>query len=116
VGLVDFSQFLNCSPSSLPSAISCLGSFSPVEQITETDLVSFSVFPNPASTQLNLSISEEHTGSTFALTDLTGRVVLKSEIENHKSEISIASLPSGIYLATLTTPSGQRAVRKVVKE
>jgi hypothetical protein len=78
--------------------------------------IPFSLSPNPASSYLTINISEEHTGSTFALTDLAGRVVLKSEIENSKSEISMATLPSGIYLAVLTTPSGQRAVRKVVRE
>jgi hypothetical protein len=78
--------------------------------------ISLSLTPNPASSYLTISISEEHIGSTLTLTDLTGRVVLQSEIYNPKSEINIASLPGGIYLATLTTPSGQRAMRKVVKE
>jgi hypothetical protein len=84
--------------------------------INSNTITSFSLTPNPASSYLTISISEEHIGSTFTLADLTGRVALKSEITNPKSEISIASLPSGIYLAVLTTPSGQRAVKKVVKE
>lgn len=74
------------------------------------------ISPNPVSSYLTISISEEHTGSMLTLNDLTGRVALQSEITNPQSEISIATLPSGIYLTVLTTPSGQRAVRKVVKE
>ncbi len=94
----------------LSNAINILLSVSPIEELY------FSLSPNPASTQLTISISEEHNGSTLTLSDLTGRVVLKSEITNLKSEINIAEFPNGVYLATLTTPNGQRAVRKVVKK
>ncbi len=89
---------------------------SAINTIIESNTPALSLSPNPASTQLTISISEEHSGSSLTLTDLAGRVALKSEITNPKSEINIAELPGGIYLATLTTPNGQRAVRKVVKE
>jgi hypothetical protein len=98
---------------SLSPSVSC---FDYVSAPTIVSPLAFSLTPNPASSYLTVSISEQHTGSTLTLTDLAGRVVLKSEIENSQSETSIAALPSGIYLAVLTTPSGQQAVRKVVKE
>ncbi len=86
------------------------------EKLLSVNTLTLSLFPNPASTQLTITLSEQHNGSTLTLTDLTGRVVLKSEITNLKSDIHIAELPGGIYLAALTTPGGLRAVSKVVKE
>lgn len=76
----------------------------------------FTLYPNPSNSNVMVGIDEGLVGSILTLTDLTGRVVLQSEIVNPKSEINIALLPSGIYLAVLTTANGQRAVKKLVKE
>ncbi|MCW5908143.1 MAG: T9SS type A sorting domain-containing protein [Chitinophagales bacterium] len=77
---------------------------------------SFSPFPNPTSSQLNISIGEEQIGSTVAITDLTGREVMVAKLTNSNTQLQTDYLQKGLYLAILTTPIGQKAVKKIVKE
>ncbi len=56
------------------------------------------VYPNPASDQLHLHVSKELIGSTYILSDMTGRVLLSAEIHNHVKPVNISQLNAGIYL------------------
>jgi hypothetical protein len=78
-----------------------------------------SVFPNPCRTHATVRIS----GSSFILHpsslsvhDVTGRLVLQSPIANRQSSIALdlRSLPTGIYMLTLSTPTGNLTHKLVV--
>jgi hypothetical protein len=76
----------------------------------------FHLFPNPSNGKVTVSVNETLVGSTVTLSDVTGRMVFKSEISNLKSEIDLAGLGRGIYLVTVSATNGVKAVKKLVKE
>ncbi|MDB5282034.1 MAG: hypothetical protein JWO06_1109 [Bacteroidota bacterium] len=56
------------------------------------------VYPNPASTELNISVSDNVKGSAFEAFDLTGRLVSKTILENPSSSVDISKLSNGTYI------------------
>lgn len=64
------------------------------------------MFPNPATSELNMRLKEAGT-YTVAINDITGRKVLNTVI-NGDSKISTAALQSGIYIVIITNAQGQQ--------
>jgi aminopeptidase N len=84
---------------------------SSVVGIDETDQlngVSVNVFPNPATTTLNVTISNyKLTGaSAIEIYDVSGRLVLTKNNPDYSTVISVSELPAGIYKLCLAN-SGQ---------
>ncbi|MEW4922686.1 T9SS type A sorting domain-containing protein [Algibacter sp. 2305UL17-15] len=73
----------------------------------------FSVFPNPASSVLN--IQGVNTISKVELFNITGKQVLKSsKLINNRLDIS--GLKSGLYLINIEDANNNRVVQKFIKE
>jgi hypothetical protein len=70
-----------------------------------------SLMPNPTHEQLTLKVSDRLIGSSWTLTDMTGRVIERNTIRTTSSAISTNTLSSGIYLIQI----GDKAY-KVIKE
>ncbi len=69
------------------------------------------IYPNPAKTELYVSISQTII-SEMLVSDILGKLVIKTQNQNH---IDVSNLPHGIYLITIT--EGQnRYTQKFVKE
>jgi hypothetical protein len=62
---------------------------------------SISVFPNPARESFNLVVSAELTGTTYAIYEMTGRELLRGQIENETTLIPVRNIASGIYIVTV---------------
>jgi hypothetical protein len=61
------------------------------------------VFPNPASTTINISPNQQLAGNcTLSIINILGEKVFQSEIVNPKSEIHL-DIPNGIYFYELQT-------------
>ena len=69
-----------------------------------------SLYPNPATDLLNVTVKEN---STFELIDITGKTVLSRMVEG-TSSINISKLSSGMYLAKVTSESGLTEISKVL--
>lgn len=71
------------------------------------------VYPNPVSDQLHLSIPEAfmNEGGTFAVYDITGRMVLSDKIN---PSVYVGHLKPGIYLIKLVIQSGQVLVSRFI--
>lgn len=78
----------------------------------ETDLVNFSMFPNPTSDVLHFN-SEESIVS-YKITDITGKLVQSKAIE--VSEIDVSQLSANMYFVTVTTASGKSHTEKFIKK
>lgn len=65
------------------------------EQAITKQNFDFTVYPNPSSTKINLSINGLTKDTQFQIMDLSGRIV--KYISNH-TQIDISDLQSGIYL------------------
>jgi hypothetical protein len=71
----------------------------------ETDAHTLSVFPNPASNEINVNSRNEVAGM-IELTDLTGRVVMQTKPQTNLVVLNVAELPEGAYLIRVTTSAG----------
>jgi hypothetical protein len=77
--------------------------------IDENELISASVYPNPATEVLNIKMNEEVT--SVVITALDGKTVATTT----SASINISALNSGIYLYTITSVSGKVAKGNFVK-
>jgi hypothetical protein len=75
------------------------------------------IFPNPASTRLNVRIPQGTVVDHVILVDAMGRIIQGSYSENLESvSLNIESLPLGLYTLILTSEDGELFSSKFVKE
>ena len=67
------------------------------------------VYPNPASSMINVNSTTE---GSIRVISLTGKVVIESEVISGKNSISISNLVSGLYFVEITGVDGQRSIGK----
>lgn len=86
-----------------------------VEDI-EANSIYVSVYPNPASTIVNVNVSEEFftKGSTYEIKDIAGKVVAAEKLSSAQTAIDLSALPAGVYLLSVITDKGT-AVKQVIK-
>ena len=78
------------------------------------EMTDFSVFPNPASTTLNITSSE--TLSSIEIFSATGQSVLQMNINSDNTICDIKQLASGIYLIVAHDSNGKIGMAKFTKE
>lgn len=90
--------FCSCSDSFIVSNVG----------INETPPSSFTLYPNPVSS--NLTVSGLTAGAAIQITDISGRVIFTSTINHSTSNIDMSAYPEGVYILR----SGGE-VRKIVR-
>jgi hypothetical protein len=78
-----------------------------------SDLSSVVVSPNPTHDVFTIGVGIELIGSSYALSDLTGRNILSGELRTDATRISTSGLSSGLYLLHIGDQNKQSF--KVVK-
>ncbi len=74
------------------------------------------VFPNPTNNYVNVVLPKSQSFSYF-LTDISGNVVLRKQIETTNStEIKMGQLSKGIYFINIKTIDNQIFTKKIVKQ
>lgn len=68
--------------------------------IEEQEKVELLVYPNPASDFLNLQINLE-TATSYAVTDMTGRIVQEGELNGNNPQINVSGLKAGNYILSM---------------
>ncbi|MCW5908962.1 MAG: T9SS type A sorting domain-containing protein [Chitinophagales bacterium] len=71
--------------------------------------------PNPATTQLNITLPAPTQPTTATITDVNGRVLRKEQLHTTTNTIPIANLPAGLYFIAIQNKQ-QRIVKKFVKK
>jgi hypothetical protein len=61
------------------------------------------LFPNPATTQLTLTLPENTANAIYTLYDMQGRLQLTGKISNTQAELNVATLPRGLYILKIIT-------------
>lgn len=88
-----------------------------VEESNQTAL--FSVYPNPASDQLNIVSTDANQYAQVSLTDLTGKTVLSTPVQFTDGNASVSlnelALTAGVYLVKVKT-GNQETIQRVVIE
>lgn len=79
--------------------------------LTDIDARTISVYPNPATTYINLQITTAYLNKTAGLYDTAGRLIKNILCENEMTTIDISELPAGIYFIKI-----ENQTRKVIKQ
>ena len=69
----------------------------------ENQETGFTIQPNPAYDQLKVMVNVRMVGSTYSITEQTGRMLLNGKISSEVTGIDISALPTGLYLFNLGT-------------
>jgi hypothetical protein len=82
--------------------------------ISNQDLTEISLFPNPASQNINIDFGNNNINS-IRLINMQGKCIETfSDFDENNIEISVENFEKGIYLLELNSNSGQRSVKKVI--
>lgn len=82
--------------------------------ITENKLNNFSLYPNPATSQLNISNMEDV--DQIRLANLMGETVSTYAVSGPSATIGISNLPKGIYFVSLLKDNSVMVTRKLIKQ
>jgi hypothetical protein len=80
--------------------------------ITELDNFSWNVYPNPANSELNISLPSSFEISAIQVTNMFGQIIL-TEMTG-KSTLLISELPEGIYVVEVTLNDASKHNKTVV--
>lgn len=75
----------------------------------------FELFPNPASSQVTIDLAlPVHDQIYFSIYDLSGKIVLRKELTEQKTNIPTYSLSNGIYICKVSSSKGFTLTKKLV--
>ena len=80
--------------------------------MTQSNL--FSVYPNPANSQINVKADAKLFGSVYTIYDNTGKLVLSGKINSANTIIELGNLSGGIYM--FSVGENLKQTFKVIKE
>jgi hypothetical protein len=83
-----------------------------INEFTHDNL--FSVYPNPAHSQINVKADAKLLGSVYTIYDNTGKLVLTGKINSDNTVIELGNLSGGIYL--FSVGENLKQTFKVIKE
>lgn len=76
---------------------------------------SFSVFPNPAKTDISFSFSEQNSKASIVIYSVLGQKLIETEITNENPTVSVQPLKSGLYFYTFEA-EGLHKTGKIIKQ
>jgi hypothetical protein len=86
-----------------------------IVNVVNFEMDAVSLHPNPATTQLTLTIPPPTQPITATITDVNGRLLRKEQLLNATNTLNIAELPAGLYFIAVQSAE-QRWVRRFVKQ
>ncbi len=79
-------------------------------QMSPTDLVNINssntethIYPNPVSDELNIELTSNRDLAELAIYDMSGRKLIKRDIQGDFEKVSTSNIPAGIYLLNLSS-------------
>lgn len=75
----------------------------------------FALYPNPVSTQINISFPNSSESAEFSLFNILGEKVLQTNITTFKNSIDVSGLSSGMYIASITS-NNKTTSYKIIKK
>jgi ELWxxDGT repeat protein len=73
----------------------------------------FTLFPNPSNGVIHILTADNATGTTVELSDINGRVLYQSVLNNQDNTIN-PTLDNGLYFVKLRTTKGEYQVKKLL--
>lgn len=75
----------------------------------------FAIYPNPVTTEINISFPKNAEQAEFTLYDVLGKKVLESRITPMQNSLDVSQLISGMYIASITSNSKTTSF-KIIKK
>lgn len=75
----------------------------------------FALYPNPVTTQINISFPQAAEKADFMLFNILGEKVLQKNITALKNSIDVSELSSGMYIASITS-NNKTTSYKIIKQ
>ena len=75
----------------------------------------FALYPNPVTTQINISFPKNSENADFALYNILGKKILQTRITVLKNSVDVSGLSSGMYIASITS-NNKTTSYKIIKE
>jgi hypothetical protein len=85
--------------------------FTPIESVNAES--SFSLFPNPASTNINITVKQFMAPATITIYGIEGKLVRAGQImQEPVAQVDLSTLNAGVYLCKLTFNDGTALVKR----
>jgi hypothetical protein len=98
------------------SAYSDTISFINTTSINElTNAIAFTVFPNPAKSELNVQMLSDGISGELNLIDVAGKIVMQVAITSDIQTIDVSALPSGVYAVQISSEQGKSSQRLIIE-
>lgn len=93
-------------------ALNALLLISTEQQMQET---LFALYPNPVSSEINISFPKSAGEADFTLYNVLGKRVMQTKISPLRNRLDVSELPSGMYIASITS-NNKTTSFKIIKE
>jgi hypothetical protein len=87
--------------------------FNPQLSVSGISTFGITLYPNPASDELNIEVNEAYIGKSFQIYSSSGELVKKGKLDSKTNRISLTKLPAGTY--TIHVNGTQETLRFVKK-
>lgn len=82
--------------------------------ISKQEEISMSIYPNPASSVLNISAQGLDGNYDVKMTDVLGKVVYNETVAGSSKKVDVSDFKNGVYLVTITEKGTAIQTRRVV--
>lgn len=86
-----------------------------VAGLNENSIDSFTVYPNPASSTVNLTVLNADNGFSVTVIDMLGKTIIKDSFSTNKEILDVSKLRSGIYFIKVVAEGKQSTKKLIVK-
>jgi len=83
--------------------------------VSDLQKLDFELFPNPASENVSIQISNSTENATVTFFNYLGKEVYSQKISNATQKISVSNLSSGVYIVKIMS-DGKTGIKKFIKK
>lgn len=80
--------------------------------INELPKIELTVFPNPVSNKVTVSLNQVIDGGYYTITDIIGNIILTKKIEKNSDILNISEVTKGLYFLRINSKNAENVVTK----
>jgi len=119
IGLLDFSSFINCDSSAIPTITDCSNILTKINNPIMSDIFQIiKIYPNPVQNNLKFSFSStfgNSIGLQYQIINTLGAIVSAGNTTAANFNVDVSALHTGVYFIRLNSGNAA-AVKRFVKE